>query len=110
MVDLKAKLSGMTHQVDDLAKENALLKSEVATVHEHMGKVKEEAIDEYQGSQPYFNEMEGYYGMVSRTFKTRLSLCSQTWTSPKSRSGLLPRQLLLPSQFLRIWRLTKRWK
>nr|POE61326.1 hypothetical protein CFP56_48898 [Quercus suber] len=30
---------------DDLAKENALLKSEVATLHEHMGKVKEEAIE-----------------------------------------------------------------
>ena len=50
MVDLKAKLSGMTHQADDLVKENALLKSEVATLHEHMGKVKEEAIEEYQGS------------------------------------------------------------
>ena len=47
MVDLKAKLSGMTHQADDLVKENALLKSEVATLHEHIGKVKEEAIVEY---------------------------------------------------------------
>ena len=50
MVDLKAKLSGMTHQANDLAKENALLKSKVATLHEHIGKVKEEAIEEYQGS------------------------------------------------------------
>ena len=61
VVDLKAKLSGMTHQANDLAKENAFLKSEVATLHEHMGEVKEEAIEEYQGSQPYFNEIWGYY-------------------------------------------------
>ena len=61
MIDLKAKLSGMTRQTNDLAKENALLKSEVAALHEHMGKVNEEAIKEYQGSQPYFNEIEGYY-------------------------------------------------
>ena len=52
MVDLKAKLCGMTHQANDLAKENAFLKSEMATLHEHMGEVKEEAIEEYQGSQP----------------------------------------------------------
>ena len=50
MVDLKAKLSGMIHKADDLEKENALLKLEVATLHKHMGKVKEEAIEEYQGS------------------------------------------------------------
>ena len=61
MIDLKAKLSGMTHQTNDLAKENALLKSEVVALHEHMGKVNEEAIKEYQGSQPYFNEMGGGY-------------------------------------------------
>ena len=61
VVDLKAKLSGITHQADYLAKENALLKSEVTALHEHVGKVKEEAIEEYQGSQPYFNEMGGYY-------------------------------------------------
>ena len=57
MVNLKAKLSGMTYQANDLAKENALLKSKVATLHEHMGKVKEEAIEEYQGSLPYFNKI-----------------------------------------------------
>ena len=50
MVDLKAKLSGMIHMADDLEKENALLKLEVAALHKHMGKVKEEAIEEYQGS------------------------------------------------------------
>ena len=61
VVDLKAKLSGITHQADNLAKENALLKSEVTALHEHVGNVKEEAIEEYQGSQPYFNEMGGYY-------------------------------------------------
>ena len=87
MIDLKAKLSGMTHQTNDLAKENALLKSEVVALHEHMGKVNEEAIKEYQGSQPYFNEMGGVtIGMVLRTFKNKLSSCSQTYTSPKSRS------------------------
>ena len=57
VVYLKAKLKVITHQANDLAKENALLKSEVAALHEHMGKVKEEAIDE-----TYFNKMRGYYG------------------------------------------------
>ena len=59
MINPKAKLSEMTHQTNDLAKENALLKSKVTALHEHMGKVNEEAIKEYQGSQPYFNEMGG---------------------------------------------------
>ena len=59
MVDLKAKLSGMTHQADDLVKENALLKFEVAAFHEHIGKVKQEAIEEYLGSLLYFNKMRG---------------------------------------------------
>ncbi|KAK9988581.1 hypothetical protein SO802_028820 [Lithocarpus litseifolius] len=60
--DLKAKLSEMAHQTDDLVKQNANLKSEVAVLHEHMEKVKEKAIKEYQVSQPYFDEMGGYYG------------------------------------------------
>lgn len=47
VIDLKAKLSRMTHQIDNLAKENALLKSEVAALLKHIGKVKEEAIEEY---------------------------------------------------------------
>ena len=38
MVDLKAKLSGMTHQADDLVKENAFLKFEVAALYEHIGR------------------------------------------------------------------------
>ena len=59
MIDLKAKLSGMTHQTDELAKENANLKPEMAALHEHMDKVKEEAIKEYQMSQPYFNQNGG---------------------------------------------------
>ena len=61
MINPKAKLSEITHQTNDLAKENALLKSKVTALHEHMGKVNEEAIKEYQGSQPYFNEIGGYY-------------------------------------------------
>lgn len=61
MIDLKAKLSGMTHQTDELAKENANLKLEMAALHEHMDKVKEEAIKEYQ-----------------------------IWTSLRSRLSLLP--------------------
>ena len=52
VIDLKAKLSGRTHQTDELMKENANLKSEAAALHEHMDKVKEEAIEEYQVSQP----------------------------------------------------------
>ena len=52
VIDLNAKLSRMTQQIDELVKENANLKSEVAVLHEHMDKVKEEAIKEYQISQP----------------------------------------------------------
>lgn len=59
---MKAKLSGLTHQTDNLVKENANLKPEMAALHEHMEKVKEEAIEEYQVSQHYFNEIRGYYG------------------------------------------------
>ena len=44
MIELKAKLGGVTHQYDKLMKENANLKSKVATLHEHMDKVMEEAI------------------------------------------------------------------
>nr|POE52996.1 hypothetical protein CFP56_06858 [Quercus suber] len=62
VIDLKAKLSGMTHQTKDLVKENANLKFEVVALHEHMEQVREEAIEEYQVSQPYFNEMGVYYG------------------------------------------------
>ena len=47
---MKAKLSEMIHEADVLEKENALLKLEVATLHKHMGKVKEEAIEEFRGS------------------------------------------------------------
>nr|POE61313.1 hypothetical protein CFP56_51615 [Quercus suber] len=61
VIELKAKLGGVTHQTDELMKENADLKSKVATVHKHMDKVKEEAIEEFQVSQPYFNEVGGYY-------------------------------------------------
>nr|POE55969.1 hypothetical protein CFP56_64391 [Quercus suber] len=38
-------------------KENVDLKSEVTALYEHMDKVKEEAIEEFQMSQPYFNKM-----------------------------------------------------
>uniref|UniRef100_A0A7N2LXV5 Uncharacterized protein n=1 Tax=Quercus lobata TaxID=97700 RepID=A0A7N2LXV5_QUELO len=38
VIDLKAKLSGMTLQTNELAKENTNLKSEVAVLHEHMDK------------------------------------------------------------------------
>nr|POF19162.1 hypothetical protein CFP56_53467 [Quercus suber] len=58
VIDLKAKLSGMAHQTDNLMKENTNLKSEEAALHEHIEKVKEEAIKEYQVSQPYFDEMK----------------------------------------------------
>ena len=59
VIDLKAKLNGMTHQTNELAKKNVNLKSEVAALHEHMDKVKEEVIKEYQMSQPYFNQNGG---------------------------------------------------
>ena len=76
MINLKAKLSRMAHQTNDLVKENANLKSEVATLHEHIEKVKEEAIKEYQISQPYFDEMGVTMGTGLRTFANKLSLCS----------------------------------
>ena len=47
VIDLKAKLSRMAPQTDDLVKENANLNSEVAVLHEHIEKVKEAAIKEY---------------------------------------------------------------
>nr|POE57617.1 hypothetical protein CFP56_39371 [Quercus suber] len=62
----------MTHQTDDLEKENALLKSEVAALHEHMGKVNKEAIEQYQGSQPYFNEMIRLTALTTSTAKLTL--------------------------------------
>lgn len=62
VIELKAKLGKVINQSNELMKENANLKFEVATLHEHMDKVKEEAIEKFQVSQPYFNEMGGYYG------------------------------------------------
>lgn len=59
--DLKAKLSRIGRQTDYLVKENANLKFEVAALNEHIEKVKEEVIEEYQVSQFYFHEMGGYY-------------------------------------------------
>lgn len=50
VIDLKAKLSWITHQTNDLVKENVNLKSKVAALHEHIKKVKEKAIKEYQVS------------------------------------------------------------
>ena len=47
VIDLKAKLSGVTHKTDELMKENANLKTEVVALHEHMDKIKEEAIEEF---------------------------------------------------------------
>lgn len=61
MIELKAKLSGVTHQANELMKENANLKFEVAALHEHMNKIKEETIKEFRVSQPYLDEMGGYY-------------------------------------------------
>ena len=43
---LKAKLSGMAHPTNDLVKKNANLKPEVVALHEHIEKVKKEAIKE----------------------------------------------------------------
>ena len=50
VIELKAKLSGVTHQADELMKENANLKNKVAALHELMDKIKEEAIEEFQVS------------------------------------------------------------
>jgi len=49
VIELKAKLGGVTHQTEELMKENAVLKSKVVAIHEHMDKVKE-AIEEFQVS------------------------------------------------------------
>ncbi|KAK9983150.1 hypothetical protein SO802_032675 [Lithocarpus litseifolius] len=69
VIELKAKLRRITHQGDELVKENANLKSEVATLYEHMDKVKEKAIEEFQVPQPYFNKMGGYYGDGFKDFR-----------------------------------------
>ena len=50
------------------------MKSKVATLHEYMDKVKEEAIEEYQVSQPYFDEMGGYYGDKFEDFRKQAIL------------------------------------
>ena len=55
-------------------KENANLKSEVATLHEHMSKVNEEAVEEFRVSQPYFNEMWDYYEDGFEDFHTQVVL------------------------------------
>ena len=39
-----------------------------------MDKVKEEAIEEYQVSQPYFDEMGGYYGDKFEDFRKQAIL------------------------------------
>nr|POE50120.1 hypothetical protein CFP56_72822 [Quercus suber] len=48
--------------------------SEVAALHERMDKVKEKAIEEYQVSQPYINEMGGYYGEGLKDFRKQAVL------------------------------------
>lgn len=68
MVDLKVKLNGIAQQTDNLMKENSNLKSEVATLHEHMEKVKKEAIEEYQGSNPISMKFWVIIGTALRTF------------------------------------------
>ena len=84
VIDLKAKLSGMAHQTEDLVKENINLESKVAIIHEHIEKVKE-AIKDYQVFQPMKSRVTMGTGL--RTFANKLSSCSQTWTFPKSRSS-----------------------
>lgn len=74
MIDLKAKLNGTTHQTDKLMKDNANLKSKVVALHEQTNKAKEEAIDEYQVSQPYFNEMGDYYRDGFKDFRKQAIL------------------------------------
>lgn len=61
VIELKDKLNGVTHQADELMKESANLKFEVAGLHEHMNKIKKETIKEFRVSQPYFDEIGGYY-------------------------------------------------
>ena len=74
VIDLKAKLSGMAHQTEDLVKENVNLESKVAIIHEHIEKVKKEAIEDYQVFQPYINEIGGYYGDGSEDFRKQVVL------------------------------------
>ena len=90
MVVSHTKLSGITHQADELMKENVNLKSKVAALHEHMDKVKKEAVEEFRVSQPYFNEMGITTGTALRASVSKLSLCSQIWTFPRFKSSLMP--------------------
>ena len=68
------KLSGVTHQTDELMKENVNMKSKVAALHEHMDKVKEEAVEEFWVSKPNFNEMGDYYGDGFEDFRKQVVL------------------------------------
>ena len=48
--------------MEELTKENSNLKTELATLHEHVDKVREEAVIEFQTSQIYFDKMGVQYG------------------------------------------------
>lgn len=46
----------------------------MATLHKYIEKVKEETVEEYQVSQPYFNEIGGYYGNKFEVFRKQAVL------------------------------------
>ena len=105
VVDLKDKLSETTYKADELVKENSFLKSEVAALREHMGKVKEESIEKYQGSQPYFNEMGVYYRDGFKDFRKQAILMFPDLDFSQIQINVNALTILV----LRMWRLMKRW-
>lgn len=76
VIKLKAKLSGVTHQANKLMKKNAKVKSEVATLHEPMDKVKEEAMRSSKRPNPISMRWRVITGMALRTSTSKLSFCS----------------------------------
>ena len=46
----------------------------MATLHKYIEKVKEETVEEYQVSQPYFNEIGGYYRNKFEVFRKQAVL------------------------------------
>jgi len=69
VVDLKAKLSGMTYQANDLVKENAFLKSKAAALHEHIGRWKRRPLRSIRDLNPTSIRQGVTMGTILRTFE-----------------------------------------
>ena len=57
-----SQLEGRARRVEELMKENSNLRTELNALREHVDKVKDEAIAEFQTSQAYIDEIGIQYG------------------------------------------------